>query len=1173
MATMNSGLGGSAGYGEQSFKAGSAPITGNLDDGFVSVNITSVFGPGGMTINGTSYTSFFIGSNGLITFNSGVTTYTPSASLTSLGQPVLAPFWTDADISKGGDIYWDLDPATGKITVTWLNVAPYTGSGTNSFQVVITATGGGDFDIEYIYENIGYTNGYTGHATTGISNGTTQTLLPGSGDPAVLSTYSSTDFETNDPLGVYGLGFEGGTVFTGDGIVDGTGGSDLIDTAYTGDPDGDRVDRNDATGFSGTTGDADFIRAGAGADTVNAGLGNDIVHGDAGNDSLSGGYGADTIFGGTENDTIDGGSGNDSLDGGDGNDLIYGGAAGAAVTYTPSYTEITQATQTVTGSSGRPNFSVRTWSNENNLTTATNGTVSGYRIGNGDSNETHSHAASAPLAGGRILFNGLDTTESFAIQIDGVTVNLATAVANGTVTFNGNGFYGINGSGNVARTGGSGSNPATVGTITINVPYSTLSVVASGTNSNSTTSGFFYEYYVNTQPLNIAAEDAGNDTLLGGAGSDTLFGGEGTDSLQGGTGADSLYGDAGNDTLAGGDDDDRLFGGTGNDSLSGEMGNDTLSGEEGDDTLSGGEGNDSLIGGIGIDSLLGDGGNDTLAGGEGNDRLFGGTGNDSLLGELGNDTLSGDDGDDRLFGGDGADSLSGGNDNDTLVGGAGADTLIGGAGVDVADYSASAAAVVVDLAAGTGSGGDAAGDSLSGIENVIGTSGNDQLLGDDPTNNTLFGGTGNDLLDGRGGNDQLYGGAGSDTLIGGAGADLLDGGNDNDTLVGGTGADTLIGGAGVDVADYSASAAAVVVDLAAGTGSGGDAAGDSLSGVENLIGSAGNDQLRGDDATGNTLFGGQGNDLLDGRGGNDLLYGGAGGDTLIGGLGNDLLDGGEGNDILYGGDGADTLLGGVGNDSIFGGSVGDVVDGGAGTNLLDLSDWGWSRTNVLYNPGDARSGTVELLDTNGALLGTMQFSNIDMVVPCFAAGTLISTRRGEVAVEDLRAGDEVLTRDGGFRPLLWVGRRDLGLADLLARPQLCPVRIAAGALGHGLPERDLTISPQHRMLIEGPRAEVLFGEPEVLVAATHLVGQPGAERMAAMAVSYVHLLFDRHEIVRAEGAWSESFQPAMAMLDEMDQARAAEILSLFPDMVAKEAAFPSARLTLKAREARVLLAA
>jgi hypothetical protein len=99
---MISGLGGVAGYGEQSFR--SAAITGTLDDGFTAVNITSVFGAEGLNINGTAYQSVFISSNGLVTFQSGVTT--PSGTnLSSLAQPAIAPFWTDTDITRGGDIY------------------------------------------------------------------------------------------------------------------------------------------------------------------------------------------------------------------------------------------------------------------------------------------------------------------------------------------------------------------------------------------------------------------------------------------------------------------------------------------------------------------------------------------------------------------------------------------------------------------------------------------------------------------------------------------------------------------------------------------------------------------------------------------------------------------------------------------------------------------------------------------------------------------------------------------------------------------------------------------------------------------------------------------------------------------------------------------------------------
>jgi hypothetical protein len=111
------------------------------------------------------------------------------------------------------------------------------------------------------------------------------------------------------------------------------------------------------------------------------------------------------------------------------------------------------------------------------------------------------------------------------------------------------------------------------------------------------------------------------------------------------------------------------------------------------------------------------------------------------------------------------------------------------------------------------------------------------------------------------------------------------------------------------------------------------------------------------------------------------------------------------------------------------------------------------------------------------------------------------------------------------------------------------------------------------MLIEGARAEMLFGEAEVLVAALHLVGLPGIETVFLPGLTYVHIMFEDHEIVCADGAWSESFQPAQRMLSGMEADQAEEIRILFPELAQREIAFASARLTLKAYEARVLLAA
>lgn len=1119
MATMISGLGGVAGYGEQSFASSS--YTGNLDDGYTTISLTSVFGATGVNINGTTYTQMYLGTNGLITFNSGVTTYTPAA-LTSLNQPVIAPFWTDIDIGKGGAIYWDFDTANNRIVITWANVAPYSGSGTNSFQIVLTNQGAGDFSVDFIYGSIGFTNGYAGVAQAGIASGGTQTLLEGSGNAAFLSTYASNDFDTQDPNGVWSMGFEGGARFLGDGVVEGTTGNDLIDLNYIGDPEGDRIDRLDATGSSGTTGDADVVMAGAGNDTVQAGIGNDIVYGGTGNDQITTAQGEDWVDGGSENDSIDGGSGNDSLYGGSGDDTLVGGADSAAISYAPSYVEITAATQTVTGTASRPNFVVRSLSNET-LTTGSNGTLSGFRLGDADAVETHTHSASTQISGGQILFNGLNGNETLSITLDGVAINLTTAIANGTVSFNGASTYAINAAGQIVRIG-SGASSTTVGSLTINVPYTSVALASTGTTTGGA-AGLWYEYYVNTQPNNVAAAAGGNDLLAGG---------DGNDSLIGGNGSDSLSGDAGNDTLDGGDDHDLAYGGLGNDVVNGGLGDDTVFGEDGSDYLSGGVGNDAAYGGAGDDTLLSGGGNDVLSGDAGDDSLYDDAGNSTLYGAAGWDALFGYGGDDLLFGGD---------DADTIYGGSGIDTLYGDAGDDA----------------------------------LHGEDGNDQLFGG-LGHDTLWGDAGDDALNTGDGNDLIYGGAGNDNIIAGAG---------NDTIFGDLGADTISSGSGMDWVDYSGSTAGVTVDLAAGSGAGGYAAGDVLSGVDALLGSAYDDVLLGYDGFSasasdpytNIFYGNAGNDLIDGRGGDDSLYGGADDDTVLGGGGADLLDGGAGNDRLNGGAGADTIDGGIGNDTIVVGTgtegFGDQVAGGENAgdkDVLDLTAWGWALTNIVYDPLNPENGTVEFLDAAGAVIGSMSFSGIEQVIPCFTPGTRITTDRGTVAVEDLRAGDRVLTRDHGLQRLRWIGRRDLSLADLIVKPTLRPVEIVAGALGAGLPLRSMKVSPQHRMLIEGARAEMLFGETEVLVAATHLSALPGVAVRLTAGVSYIHLLFDRHEIICAEGAWTESFQPAMRVVSGMEISQRAEIAEIFPEFSADGLDYPAARLSLKAHEAKVLLA-
>ncbi|MFN0265364.1 calcium-binding protein, partial [Tepidamorphus sp. 3E244] len=245
----------------------------------------------------------------------------------------------------------------------------------------------------------------------------------------------------------------------------------------------------------------------------------------------------------------------------------------------------------------------------------------------------------------------------------------------------------------------------------------------------------------------------------------------------------------------------------------------------------------------------------------------------------------------------GANVLTGGAGNDTLAGLGGADTLIGGADIDTADYSASASGVSVNLATNVHSGGDAAGDSLSGIENVTGSAFGDVLTGDAQAN-------------------VLTGSAGADTLDGGDGDDTLDGGADADLLTGGAGADTISGGSGIDTASYAGSAAAVTVNLATNVNTGGDAQGDDISGVENLIGSAGDDTLTGDGAD-NVISGGAGADVIDGgAGAGDAVDYSASASGVTVNLGTNVNTGGDaqGDDIsnvenVFGSANADTITG------------------------------------------------------------------------------------------------------------------------------------------------------------------------------------------------------------------------------------------------------------------------
>jgi Hint domain len=183
---------------------------------------------------------------------------------------------------------------------------------------------------------------------------------------------------------------------------------------------------------------------------------------------------------------------------------------------------------------------------------------------------------------------------------------------------------------------------------------------------------------------------------------------------------------------------------------------------------------------------------------------------------------------------------------------------------------------------------------------------------------------------------------------------------------------------------------------------------------------------------------------------------------------------------------------------------------------------------------------------------------------CFVRGTMILTDKGERAIETLAVGDIVMTVDHGPQPLRWIGKRKVaGWGNSV------PIRFQAGALGN---VRDLIVSPQHRMLVSGWRAELMFGQPEVLVAAKHLVNGDTIHEQPMPEVEYWHILLDRHELVMADGTVSESFHPGTQVLAGDAEMRA-ELAMLFPELsaVGTGSEWPLARRTLRAHEALLLV--
>jgi len=650
--------------------------------------------------------------------------------------------------------------------------------------------------------------------------------------------------------------------------------------------------------------------------------------------------------------------------------------------------------------------------------------------------------------------------------------------------------------------GGAGSDTAsydsdsTTGGVTVDLSVTTAQAVGGGqgtdtlTNIENLTGSDYADTLTGNSGANVIDGGTGADTLVGGAGNDTYIvdntgdvvteaASAGTDTVKTTLASYTLDSNVENLTYTG----TSAFTGTGN-----TLAN-TITGGDGNDVLNGGAGNDTLLGGYGDDTLIGGTGNDILDGGNGTNTVDysaatsgltvalgtngtvaqavgGGQGTDTLItiqnlvGSAYADTITGSNTDNILTGGAGNDIFEGGRGNDTLAGGDGADT---------ASYVDAEGGVTVDLriTAAQAVGGGLGSDTLTSIENLIGSQYDDSLTGDSGVN-VLTGGDGNDTLNGGTGADTLIGGAGNDTYVvdnsgdvvteaasagtdtvkttlasytlgtnvenltytgtsafagtGNTLANTITGGAGNDTLDGGTGADTLIGGAGNDT--YIVDNTGDVVTEAASAG-GTDTVKTTLASytlgtnVDNLTYTGTGNFSGTGNIINNTITGGAGNDTLNGGSGSDTLIGGAGNDILNGGDGGgDTLNGGSGDDTLDGGTAADTLIGGAGNDTYIVDNSGDVVTeaASAGTDTVKTTlasyTLGSNVENLTYTGTGAFAGTGNTLAntiTGGSGNDTLDGgTGADTLIGGAGNDTYVVDNSGDVVTEGSSAGTDTV---------------------------------------------------------------------------------------------------------------------------------------------------------------------
>ncbi|MFP7673471.1 Hint domain-containing protein [Marivita sp. S0852] len=599
------------------------------------------------------------------------------------------------------------------------------------------------------------------------------------------------------------------------------------------------------------------------------------------------------------------------------------------------------------------------------------------------------------------------------------------------------------------------------------------------------------------------------------------------DSLEGGSGSDSIFGLNG---------DDMLGGGTGMDTIKGGGGADTIDGGTGTDILYGDRGDDLLIGGTGRDTLDGGSGNDHLDGGPGNDVLSGGdaaTGTGARLGFRWSDIPDPDNGgaiDDRDWIGSGTQSVGGVDVSYAVTHGIGRfeNETQNVRGIDDGDGSinSNSALDIRDT-------GSVALNFSQEVQNV-----SFRINNFDASNEHLviraYDADGNQIaFNTEQGSNVLS--SDTDTVPGvdtfeGAGGEYHDRDPEGSVLVKIPGPIARIEMEFTSIDKWTLAITDVFFD-------------DPTSHAD----------ADGDD----TLVGGSGDDVIDGGDGNDALFGGTGDDTLDGGAGSDLLTGGKGDDRFAISGGNDTI------DDFNSGNSGTLNDGKVTNNdRIDLSRhydhiaelWADQADDGILNQSNSTTLNGRVIDYSdntqfgagsltitGASADRSSFTSENTGVVCFTAGTAIRTPGGDVAIDDLRVGDLVTTMDNGPQPIRWIGRRTVNSFALRTNPNLRPVLVRRGVLGA---ERNLLVSAQHGLL--------MGRNGDHLARAKHLAQTAPGIRVAhgKQNVTYIHLMFDAHQIVFSENVASESFYPGPMALNMMETDARTELFRRFPKLSA-----------------------